>query len=1408
MSTAPKPDLLALWSEYSSKLPEGIPDEAYNAQRKAFIEKTVRPYALSQGLNLPALEEEFMRKSERPGKSPAPRAALAGISAVRTALDPVLGAIDAREAQRALEGHEKAAVLEAQRQGVGTALPQLAGSVVGSLPYFIPNLGVTNSIAAISRISQTVKQVANAAAFISAGAASEAMMEGLRAEEGQRLPAALRGAAIGGGATAALYGTGLGVGKLLARKGIQGDAADAVTASLTGTPTAQQEAVAQRLIEKDPTIIPDIMKEVADNLEKIKASGVPKKRPVVRAGKTTITLEDGSPPIELPAGGPELDKRLEAALAILRPKTRKKKLAEHFDKVKKVDAIEGEPTGVHKVLKALDRDNAASGAYDTPVVLKGSKVELDETVPFEVPSAAAPPAPPAGVVHPPTTPAGSLSVDEFTPRTNEERLAFARWKKNEITDEEFGEIIKSNDVLLGEAPVEKAKRKRKPKSAPAPKITLDEVPDYDFLQTTADGKILDTRTGMTHDTIKEALAASPRYAAGQAETLADGSSIVERPLHNRITEDPELPPGTSAATQAPEGAKPLISYRQKPGEITPSLAYHEGLHSHIGYLGLRGVFQESDEMFPKLWSAFDPEVRSTYLRTSPDSMNEEVFTWLSQAVRHGEDSRIQAFADADGGRETLLNWYSDTVGKMQAELASKPDSLHKSVLDRKLADLQRRTTRSLDDITRTTTDPLGDRLSLLDDGRYAVDRTDGTRMVLPDRPALADFLEKEYATPINAPDLVDTSLLPEGLPRFAIEGKAKPPSSAPPIHTTPPTPEVFGPIKAGAELFSWMFRPFYSWVDTVASKHRLPEIAQAMKLIQRAEVAMQSFSDPFKRALMSSIGKYHRSRRQDLYRYVAATSDTERQMVAKELRLTQQEIKDLDTLEKRFFDPLTGVLGIDGRKFIREFQPEWRDDSFSLDKLGRSKSDAPTSDFEFFSNAVRNGEIDPRDTDLLRVAHEYLRLGARKRFLETPINAASQLVNLKNEAGEYLLGNLQPLFKRHLEYMRGVPDFTARVTHAVFDSAVETINSGISKINKALPARMQIEPIEISAQEALNKWISYSYAGALMLRPMVHIRDSMQILMTTYPILGGKYMNAGMQKAFPVLRKGGIDSEAYQIPLKYGALMRHNDLLRFLEGSEKVNINRFVENAMRPLEWTNNSNRLVAFWGHALKIQEALRQGVDSSFVTRSDLGFLDKHTREAFLAEARSLDPTRFADFSYRAAKELVDFSQWNYSRGAAPGLYKFALGRVFGQYGTWPLNYIEYARRLTIADGVPRSLKVAALTRLALAHGAIMKAGEAFGVDTGSWVFTNPMAYGGGPLFQAMVSVPGSFDFETPRGNEARRNVIRPFFPMGIPGGLAAENVWKAINEQNGDTWKTLLGFHELSKSEAESGMHLLIP
>lgn len=881
----------------------------------------------------------------------------------------------------------------------------------------------------------------------------------------------------------------------------------------------------------------------------------------------------------------------------------------------------------------------------------------------------------------------------------------------------------------------------------------------------------------------------------------------ETPLSHRFTgEDiPLLGKGATAVTiGAGEGAKPTIMYAR--GKVGPEEIFHENLHGHFDNLGVSKWLNQTFSRDGLVWDVyngvFPPESKKLY---AGRDIPEEIFNYAASAVRVGNDDLLDRMGEADTDRPTLLRWTTSTAKQILDRAQEAGDSLHLRTLQRRLNSVVARATGELNDIDRVFSP--SDLELHIEHGSYVVeDPADESRTYFPDRRSAINHMEQIYSEPLNAPELVDYSSIPP-TPKFATRVAA--PSGRAPITSDPPPPDLMPePYKPGMFSLSFFVRPFYDWLGDVAKRFDRQDLYDRFAAIDKTQVEYNNAMQPMVDVLKKTLGKTTFERQDDFYTWLKAT-DQQRPFVEQELHMAPEELERLRTFEDQFVHNLDlgGDLSLLG--YMRDTQPKLAAAAYDAEKvLPKGKDES------IWGQLIHSGQLDPRDTNLLRVSSIYLRKLLHNTFIEPELEHAEDLLKEKAADGRSVWGTLTPLLQRHINYIRGVPDFSQRVIKGAIGATIETINNGIERVNESLPDALQIPQIEKDPGELLNDYIMFSYAGALALRPGVWVRDASQIFITSYPILGN-YTFTGMRKAFEAAR-AGTESDAFKVAERYGAFISRSELRELMEGGGEANesafgkVEKIVQAALSVQRWAHNSNRLVAFWGHQAKIEDALqnfaRTQDKAAFTKASDAWFMRPGMRDKYLKELSLLTPDSYDDFSKRMAKDLVELTQWSYRPGARPGIYDYQLGRLFGQYGTWPLNYIEYARRFL--GGVDKVAATQALTRLVLAHGAILSAGQAVGVDTSHWTFTQPMAYGGGPLFQAVANIPNTMDFQTTRGTDARREIKELVWPGIVPGGEEAHTIWEAITTKDPNFWTRLMGFTPLSDKSKNEGWHKLVP
>ena len=881
---------------------------------------------------------------------------------------------------------------------------------------------------------------------------------------------------------------------------------------------------------------------------------------------------------------------------------------------------------------------------------------------------------------------------------------------------------------------------------------------------------------------EEALAAGKAASTAREVSLDPREvSYKERPLAHRFYGNipQELLPGEAEAVTLPagEGNKPSIFYR----EVNKELIFHENLHAHYNYLGIDGWLNQQfdDPIVRQIFNgAFSPEAKDLY--GGKAWIPEEVFNYAASAVRVGNEDLLEKFGEADTSKEHVLNWTSDTSKAILDKTASAADSVHKRVLERRLNAVVTRATDSLEDIRKpyAPTDlEIG-----IDNGQYSV-KDGSSTSYFSSRQEMAEHLDEQFQEPLQVPELVPTQYLPDDVPRYGMKVNA--PSGKVPI-TTEPLPEELAdkPVKVGPLPFSFIARPFWDWLSTASVKLNHPALYSAFDTVNTKILQYNNQLRPYQNTFREAIDQF-KGKQSDLFKWLQ--DPAQRAFTEQQLRFTPDQIKTAQKVEAHLFEDFPEL-----KDYMQNITPKLKAANYNPELVWRNQGKGQG----LMPELVFAGRIDPRDESFTRIASAYVRSRLHRDIVEPDLSAAEDLVNEKREDGSYRLGQLAPLLRRQVGYLRGTYDQTAQAIGGALGAAIETINSGLESVNKHLPDGLQIPTIETPANELLQKYVMFSYAGAMAARPGVLARAALQTFITGFPLYG-HYITRGMARAFEASRSGGGDALA--VAERYGAIIEKGSMQEMMAGGAESGWEEdLADKALRMIQWSHNSSRLISFWAHTEKALDALvEHGRDpETFVKKSDLWFMPQRMREKYLRELPHISPDMYEDFSRRIGADLTGLTQWNYQKGATPGLYKWQLGRLFGQYGTWPLNYIEYARRYL--QGADRGEMMKALTRLTIAHGAILGAGMGGGIDTSDWVFFHPMAYGGGPLLQSVVNLPTAMgDWSSPKGTEARHDILEMINPLDmLPGSEEVYQVWKAASSNDPNIMIRMMGFKPLEK------------
>jgi hypothetical protein len=246
------------------------------------------------------------------------------------------------------------------------------------------------------------------------------------------------------------------------------------------------------------------------------------------------------------------------------------------------------------------------------------------------------------------------------------------------------------------------------------------------------------------------------------------------------------------------------------------------------------------------------------------------------------------------------------------------------------------------------------------------------------------------------------------------------------------------------------------------------------------------------------------------------------------------------------------------------------------------------------------------------------------------------------------------------------------------------------------------------------------------------------------------------------------------------------------------------------LKWYGNSddiNRAVTYESMRLRFNDAMEKFTkkiinEDQFMELSGVNLFDDFTKEqakGFIREGK------WSTAMDMLGKKLVDETQFIYRAGGRPDLFRGTVGRVFGQFGTWPVYYVENIRR-AMRQGSTAS-KLAFVGTWATNSFLIYEAFKNMGINANNFLIWSPMQFTGGPLFSLGYNATQMLGGRHYRSRQARSEVLGLGFQDGklvwdpskaeikkwiIPGSFMARSAKAGVEALNsGDYWRAALNF-----------------
>ena len=489
---------------------------------------------------------------------------------------------------------------------------------------------------------------------------------------------------------------------------------------------------------------------------------------------------------------------------------------------------------------------------------------------------------------------------------------------------------------------------------------------------------------------------------------------------------------------------------------------------------------------------------------------------------------------------------------------------------------------------------------------------------------------------------------------------------------------------------------------------------------------------------------------------------------------------------RKWYNAMFEDLGVEAN-FIEDYVPHWREHAGKHGSNPHTIWQAtggdplnPPKGASFYADQYREGTLDVYDLHALRTAVKYLEQGASNRFMKKAFDDAKRMVlDVAGKNNRLAL----PLGQAVLS-MKGI-EFPAHKA-----AVQETMQSMIEHLPGSAPAKLEAAISNQLADIALG----LTYTGALGARPGLALRNLFSTMVMAWPIYGG-VKGDFLEGVARAMTKPGLEEAiaARAVPLKRVSVQALEEVGVTVPGQLQTLFNT----SMYLYDSADELSRSITYHAAKIRAEKASAkfaqvaknaskekvQDLKKGLLEDSGLFIQTKQVQDEFFRLLGN-DPDRAFQFAGKVASDVTMFL---YGRGMQPRWMRGVSGRLFGQFGTWPLWYVDYLRRLTgdAVKGGFKSAAAAALARHAIVNAAVVLAGrEVLDIDLSKWASYNAVFYSGGPAFSLVwgaaqlnrgisATVSGGEDpFSTKRMQEGL-NTIYQTLPIAVPLYFAGRDV-----------------------------------
>lgn len=483
--------------------------------------------------------------------------------------------------------------------------------------------------------------------------------------------------------------------------------------------------------------------------------------------------------------------------------------------------------------------------------------------------------------------------------------------------------------------------------------------------------------------------------------------------------------------------------------------------------------------------------------------------------------------------------------------------------------------------------------------------------------------------------------------------------------------------------------------------------------------------------------------------------------------LSTREMERVRALRRNTFDPLfQRWFGRDSSEFFNDVIPRHREAGTTITRDVYRQGGSP-AEADLLRFVGMNNMINPLEQDIARMTAGVIRAGFWREYVDDAYRQAVKFANSKA-----IPTDLRPHLNRYLHKVQGS------------DALVENIGPIYQKFFKLLGHDVPTEDV----RNLVTVYTSMVHAGLLGLRVGPLVRNLFAGPTITAPRIGMSWYLKGVKES--MTKRGRL------LFAESGILDEQATILDKLQDVTSGPVSKVAHKtariALRPYSKVDMLPRAHAFHGMRLRIEDAARRlprgASDQQFYKETALSRFHPVQREQIKDFWRA---GNIKEAAMQGGVLAQQDTQWIYRQGFRPQLLSSEGGRILGQFGIWPLNYVEYLGQMFKSIlfyenwGVPRTEGLKWFGEWLAAQAAVVGAfggtGAALGMGASAawhtigWTGGGPL-YFGGPALDLITSLDGMF-YETVvsgRG-ENTREFVRNLESL-VPGGSLLKDIAKA--------------------------------